>query len=451
MLEKQLQASLDRRQQRGTLRRLTTFQTRGPTALSDFSSNDYLSLARHVGVRGAFTKRMESLDEPLLGSTGSRLLDGNSPEHEGLERRLAAHMGASTALLFNSGYDANSSLLAVLPQPDDWIIYDELVHASVHDGMRASRTRKERRISLPHNDMDHLRHLLASGAISIESEDVNVFVAVESVYSMDGDLCPLQDLVDVVDAHLNRSQRCVIVDEAHGVGMYGRQGAGLCNELDISQRIDVRLATFGKAIGTSGAAVLCSHIVRQFLINYARPLVFSTALPYPILHAVHAALDILEVPRSREELVDRTFDNTQRLLNGFEALAAQRDSTYHVQLPVDIVNAQAVRRRATNHVPRPSPIVPLLTPRARELAAHLVEHGFLVRPICYPTVPKGKERVRICVHAHNSAAEVQGLVDCVAKWLWLASPTTEQPRSLPRQSEHSSMAAASASPLRTKL
>lgn len=179
--------------------------------------------------------------------------------------------------------------------------------------------------------------------------------------------------------------------------------------------------------------------------------VFSTALPYPILHAVHAALDILEVLQSREELVDRTFDNTQRLLNGFEALAAQRDSTYHVQLPIDIVNAQAVRRKATNHVPRPSPIVPLLTPRARELAAHLVEHGFLVRPICYPTVPKGKERVRICVHAHNSAAEVQGLVDCVAKWLWLASPTTEQPRSLPRQSEHSSMAAASASPLRTKL
>lgn len=184
-----------------------------------------------------------------------------------LEARLAAHFRAPAALLFNSGYDANASLLSVVPQENDYVLYDELVHASMHDGMRMSRVQHRRRIPFKHNDVHNLTMRLtditSSKGFNVEAgkEAPNVFIAVESVYSMDGDLCPVSEIVGALNASIVRERRCLIVDEAHGVGLYGRRGAGLAEELGIADQIDLRLATFGKAFGSSGGtlSVPCSR------------------------------------------------------------------------------------------------------------------------------------------------------------------------------------------------
>ncbi|CAD6983854.1 hypothetical protein A4X06_0g6139 [Tilletia controversa] len=296
MLEDQMRAALERRRQRSTLRSLTVLDTtarrtnlvathddrhpsssssssreRGgaassqgeappPRPLADFSSNDYLSLASSAEMREAFVGRVMSARENPLGSTGSRLLDGNSVEHEQLEHRLSTFFQSPSALFFSSGFEANVSIFSALPQAGDLIVYDELIHASVHDGMRTSRARF--RVPFGHNDLGDLERVLrafcregagdgkgvqlASGSTSTLSEEGdddtharisfaqalqrrqrNVFIAVESVYSMDGDLCPLANLVTLAERYVPRECLHIIVDEAHSTGLYGPSGRGL--------------------------------------------------------------------------------------------------------------------------------------------------------------------------------------------------------------------------------
>ncbi|CAD6910406.1 unnamed protein product [Tilletia controversa] len=370
MLEDQMRAALERRRQRSTLRSLTVLDTtarrtnlvathddrhpsssssssreRGgaassqgeappPRPLADFSSNDYLSLASSAEMREAFVGRVMSARENPLGSTGSRLLDGNSVEHEQLEHRLSTFFQSPSALFFSSGFEANVSIFSALPQAGDLIVYDELIHASVHDGMRTSRARF--RVPFGHNDLGDLERVLrafcregagdgkgvqlASGSTSTLSEEGdddtharisfaqalqrrqrNVFIAVESVYSMDGDLCPLANLVTLAERYVPRECLHIIVDEAHSTGLYGPSGRGLCVGLGV-EGVRVRLATFGKACGASGGVVLCDALTRTYLINYARPFIFSTAPPQTVLMAAHCSIDML----AREDTDIRT-------------------------------------------------------------------------------------------------------------------------------------------------
>ncbi|EPQ29759.1 uncharacterized protein PFL1_02978 [Pseudozyma flocculosa PF-1] len=476
MLERQLQQALDRRMQKGTLRDLTIFPT-GPSSspsgestnsssssssttasasatatlaqpLVDFSSNDYLSLSTCAQVRSDFLDLFRSSSLAKMGSTGSRLLDGNSSEHEQLEVDLARHFASPSSLLFNSGYDANVSLFSTLPQPDDFILYDHLVHASVHDGVRKSRTRRDRRIAFRHNSPDDLERILAGLAASgqldapassthegVFAAPPNVFLAIESVYSMDGDTAPLARLLDVLDRHVpDRARRCVVVDEAHSTAVYGRAGRGYCHALALDGAVDVRLMTFGKGMGSSGAVVLCRPVVRHFLINYARPLIFSTSLSHPSLVSIRACLLSLQDGRS-EQRARRLFCRTRRLVRGLRQVAAAAaagatttgTATRQVTLPEhlrspssglliddDIDDNDDV---AAISLSSPSPIIPLLTSEARPLAAFLRQRGLLGRPICYPTVPKGEDRVRICLHADNTVEDVDRLVGCIAEWL----------------------------------
>jgi 8-amino-7-oxononanoate synthase len=205
-----------------------------------------------------------------------------------------------SALLFNSGWDANVSFFATVPQPGDWVIYDELIHASVHSGLRASRIDNKRRVPFRHNDPEGLREILKQ----IDGKGT-VFLAVESLYSMDGDFAPLPALLDILDEFVTRDRQCVVVDEAHSTGVYGRQGRGITHALGEQGRVGVRLMTFGKAVGSSGgkpsafiqlmvAVLLCPPTVRSFLINFARPFIFSTAISHTSLIALHSAFDLLQ-------------------------------------------------------------------------------------------------------------------------------------------------------------
>ncbi len=268
-LDDELARLLARRESQSQLRQLTTV----PAGAADFSSNGYLSLSSHPAVQRDFLIRMQSRlagaqGAVLLGSGGSRLLDGNSTLAESLERSIADFHGAPAGLLFNSAMDANVGLFGCVPQPGDAIVYDELIHASVHDGMRLSRA--GRRIAFAHNhvwaaaennepsgatrSLEAVLRTLQAGPDGrpVRDGERNVFVAVEGVYSMDGDLAPLTDIAACVEHCLPRGNGYIIVDEAHSTGIFGPRGSGLVCELGLEDRIWARVHGFGKAMGCSG-------------------------------------------------------------------------------------------------------------------------------------------------------------------------------------------------------
>ena len=237
---------LNNRLQKGTKRELNVELQKFHQTLVDFSSNDYLSLSSNANIKDNI-KDLINAGDYVLGSKGSRLLDGNDTQHSLLENQLKNFYndGQSSALLFNSGFDANYSIFSTLADRNDYIIFDEFIHASVHDGMRASRTNNIK--SFKHSDINHFREIL--NEILVKGENVSVFIAVESVYSMDGDVCPLKELVDIIKPYQNVH---LIVDEAHSTGIVGKNGRGLCYYLGIEKEVLVRLHTFGKALCSAG-------------------------------------------------------------------------------------------------------------------------------------------------------------------------------------------------------
>lgn len=220
----------------------------------DFSSNDFLSLSTSHELREAYLAEIESASKKLpLGSGGSRLLDGNTSYAEIIERDLAAFYDAPTGLLFNSGFDANSGIFSCVPQPGDAIIYDEYIHASVHEGMRLSRAGMK--IPFDHNSVDALEYVLRRVIDSNDSfaaGQQNVFVAIESVYSMDGDISPIKEILSTIERSLPLGNGHLIVDEAHSSGVYGSNGRGLVHRLGVQDKVLARLHTFGKALSSGG-------------------------------------------------------------------------------------------------------------------------------------------------------------------------------------------------------
>ncbi|KAI1639229.1 pyridoxal phosphate-dependent transferase [Biscogniauxia mediterranea] len=266
-LDTTLAARLAARKSRSQLRSLTSF----PASNADFSSNAYLSLSLIPELRRAYLSYLEahaslsSPSPPLLGSGGSRLLDGNSQFVSELEKEIAAFHSAPSGLLFNSGFDANVGLFSCVPQTGDIIVYDELIHASVHDGMKLSRA--SRKLPFNHNSvidqpstsgtiksLDELLLELSGGEAGREVRDgkINVFIAIEGVYSMDGDVAPLKEIVASVRHRLPRGNGYIIIDEAHSTGIFGKQGRGLACELGVEDDMFIRLHTFGKAMSSSG-------------------------------------------------------------------------------------------------------------------------------------------------------------------------------------------------------
>ncbi|KAL0074102.1 aminotransferase [Phycomyces blakesleeanus] len=378
----QLSNTLEKRREIAKLRRLVI----NPQDAIDFSSNDFLGLAYSGAFRDAFLNELHSLDN-ILGSTGSRLLDGNSLYAEDLERTLARFHRAESALLFNSGFDANAGLFSTVPQKGDVIVYDALVHASVHEGMRISRAGL--RVSFRHSDVDDLIRILKN--VQQSHPDKNVFVAVETVYSMDGDIAPLREIVAAIrECWPAKDNGFLIVDEAHSTGVFGKNGRGVVAMYGLEDEVFARLHTFSKALASNGAAILGSPILRNYLINYARPLIYSTFMTHSSLASIKCAYSLLE-----------------------------SGSTIQMQKHVHLLTKrfrQTIRLPIGTLLPSPSPIQGIVlngNAPVRALATYLNKKGFTVKPICSPTVPKGHERVRICLHGHNTLEQVDALVDAV--------------------------------------
>lgn len=247
---------LRKRESRSALRALTISRAQS----IDFSSNDFLSLSRSPVFKAAYLEELTRSEAFHLGSGGSRLLDGNSSYAETIEAEIARFHGAEAALLFNSGFDANSGFFACVPQPGDVLLYDEFIHASVHEGMKSSRAGT--RQAFPHNDVRDLRAKIeeSRGDERVRSGTRNVFVAVESLYSMDGDLAPLEAIVGLVEEMLPRGNGLVVVDEAHSNGVYGSQGRGIVCSLGLEHRIFARLHTFGKGLACNGGDLSKRHV-----------------------------------------------------------------------------------------------------------------------------------------------------------------------------------------------
>lgn len=333
----------------------------------DFCSNDYLGLSRLSA--NSFTP------EPILGSTGSRLISGNSKLFEELESFIAEFHRAEDALIFNSGYDANLGLLSCLCGREDTILYDEYCHASIRDGIRLNWAKA---YSFRHNELNDLEEKLKR----LASKTRQTIVVVESVYSMDGDFAPLPEIVKLCE-----TLGCeVIVDEAHATGVFGPEGRGRVVELGLEKHIFARVHTFGKALGVHGAAVVGSSTLKSFLINFSRPFIYTTALPTNTLHGIFSAY------KSLPKIEDRRV-KLRELISCFTESASQ-----------------------LNYLPSLSPIQGILVPGNKEVlvkAKKLQALGFNLRAIRSPTVPEGRERIRINLHSFNTEEEIRELVSAL--------------------------------------
>ncbi|KAI5276981.1 PLP-dependent transferase [Aureobasidium subglaciale] len=406
-LETSLAHALSRRRQASTLRNLTL-----PASNAiDFSSNDFLSLSSSSALRKLYLGELAARPEFPLGSGGSRLLDGNSSYAETLERDIAAFHGAEDGLLCNSGFDANAGLFSVLPQPGDIVVYDSYIHASVHDGMRASRAGAN--FAFMHNSVTDLRAVLKRCIDSDEKFRLgrrSIFIAVEAIYSMDGDVAPLKEIVEAVTELLPNGNGHIIVDEAHSTGVLGPQGRGLVSALGLEDKIAIRLHTFGKAMACNGAIILCSPLIKHYLINYARPLIYTTFLSFPALAAIRAAYTFLSTDNTTA-LATHLFDLISLLHERLLALTSSLPQYQRHLLQV------------LEECP-PSPIFSVLSSDPRGLAKFCQEKNFVVRPIVPPTVPLGSERIRVCLHAGNTRVEVEALVARITAWVKQKTSTT---------------------------
>ncbi|KAF8151049.1 PLP-dependent transferase [Crassisporium funariophilum] len=409
-LETQLATALASRDQRWIRRRLPDPETSSSNSpLIDFNSNDYLSLSNSSTLREHFIKKLSEAPD-VLGSGGSRLLV-NGRAHAALEARLCAFFGSEEALLFNSGFDANVGFFSCIPQPGDVVVCDEYIHASVHDGVRASRAR-DAQFSFSHNSLPGLRKVL----IRLKEErnglrlgDQSLFVAVESLYSMDGTFAPLREIADLLDEVFPLKNAYLVVDEAHSTGIYGSQGRGRVALLGLEGRVLARLHTFGKALAATGAVILTNTLIRDYLLNYARSLIYTTSLSYANIIAADCSFDMLiDGTAQHVSLSNRLLDLSSYFTETLRPrLEARKIPTNLVSLPSHLISTS---------LELPSPIVPILTPHPRPLSAYLLALGMNARPITWPTVPKGKDRVRVCLHSGNTKEDIDQLVHGVVSW-----------------------------------
>ena len=360
------QESLDKRKEEGTLRRL---QSRFEGI--DFYSNDYLGFARSKELQNILLKKINDNPDLLSGSTGSRLISGNSNVVTTTESFIAKKHKVSSALLFPSGYNANLALFSTLPNRHDTIIVDEQIHRSVHDACKMSNARK---IKFKHNDLNDLENVL-------KKQDRHCYIAIESLYSMEGDFAPIQKISEIA-RHYNAD---LLVDEAHAFGVFGH---GLIEKYDLQDQITASIITYGKALGAHGAAILCNDTVKSYLINFASPFIYTTS-----------AQDF----------------QWMSIKTGYEFLESNYKTTEKLQKNIKMFREQGLNSPSSEK----SPIQAIVIPDNQKLGLlqkTLSNEGFATYAIYSPTVKEGTERLRICLHSFNTEEEIIRLTGIIKEF-----------------------------------
>ena len=344
--------------------------------VSLFCGNDYLGLSQHPKLIQAAERVLKTSG---VGTGSARLISGTTQWHTELEAKLARFFGRERALVFSSGYLANLGALSALSRSGDLIILDKLCHASLIDAAHLAGATVR---VYPHLNLDYLEKILKA------AEGKKTFIVTDSVFSMDGDLAPLPELV----ALKNRYGAYLVIDEAHGTGVFGKTGRGVSEHFGVFNEIDVHIGTLSKSVGSFGGFVTGKSELVDYLINHARTFIFETSLPAPICAAAIEGLNLIEhEPKLREQL----WSNVKRL----------REELKKIGAPI---------------LPSESPIIPVVfgdEKRTIQAAEFLLGHGFLIPAVRYPTVPKGKARLRITVSANHSSIEIDRLTQAFKQLL----------------------------------
>ena len=353
-MDQKLQDKLNKRIEEGTLRSLSSFE-----GYVDFYSNDYLG----------YSKWKSNSEVSSFGSTGSRLISGTSKEALIAENFLAKFFDADAALVFNSGYDANLGFFSSIPQRGDLVLYDEFIHASIRDGVRLSFANSK---SFKHNDLNDLESKLA------QFEGVK-YVAIESLYSMDGDIAPLLKISELCEKY----KAYLVVDEAHSGGVFGEKGKGLVYQLNLQSKIFARLITFGKAFGSHGACILSNQSVKDYLINFSRSFIYTTALPPDSYVRIISIL--------QNELIEDEQKKLFKIINYFRSKIDLKQCVSDETSPIQLIKIGDVSK-------------------TKEIAEKIQSINLAVKPIFSPTVPVGSEGIRICLHSFNTKKEIDKLI-----------------------------------------
>lgn len=347
----------------------------------DFSSNDYLGLSREIWI-GERTREMLNSSGLKNGATGSRLLSGNHQLYETLETQLTNFYNCDAALVFNSGYDANLGFFGSVPQRGDVIFYDELAHASIRDGIQLSNAKAYK---FEHNNLVDLQ---AKIKLLVKAEwktlDTAVYVVTESVFSMDGDSPDLKAF-----AFFCHENGChLIVDEAHASGIFGN-AKGMCVAQEITKMVFARIITFGKALGCHGAAILGNTRLKEYLVNFARSFIYTTALPPHTVASIIAAYEFLNSKNGnafQDNLLENIAYFKQELIErGLQDSFIESNSAI-----------QCMKVKGNQNV--------------KNISRALKAKGYDVKAILSPTVPKGEERLRFCLHSYNTKEEIKDVI-----------------------------------------
>ena len=379
LFPKSLSQKIQQREQNSALRKLTSSNN-----LIDFSSNDYIGFANSVELFQETHRYLRDNKIYQNGATGSRLLSGNHIVYQETESHIAAFHQSETALLFNSGYDANVGVFSSVPQRNDIILFDELSHASIRDGIQLSNAKSYK---FKHNDFEDLEKLI----LKYTSNGNEIYIITESVFSMDGDSPNLEQLV-----LLSEKYPCyLVVDEAHALGVFGENGEGLIQSLGLQDRIFARIMTFGKGLGCHGAAILGSKELQVYLVNFARSFIYTTGLSP---HSVATILIAYQHLKSKKTIIDGLRENII-LFNQEKILLGLK--------PLFVRSKSAIQ----------SAILPG-NEKVKMVAKQLQEKGFDVKPILSPTVPEGQERLRFCLHSYNSEKEISDVLHLLSTFVF---------------------------------
>ena len=383
---KSITLKLEQREQNSSLRKLSM-----PNTLIDFASNDYIGFAKSETI---FNETHSYLIENKIiqnGATGSRLLSGNHKVYEDAENYIAKFHQVESALIFNSGYDANVGFFGAVPQRNDIILFDELSHASIRDGIQLSNAKSYK---FQHNDFEDLERLIQK--LRPKTQDLkSIYIVTESVFSMDGDTPNLEELVGIC----NKYNCFLIVDEAHALGVFGDPevsgGEGLVQMLGLQDAIFTRIVTFGKGLGCHGAAILGSQKLVDYLINFARSFIYTTGL------SPHSVATILV--------------GYQHLVTEKKALQKLRDNVIHFNQEKKLLGLNPLFVKSKSAIQ--SAIIPG-NQKVKSIAHQLQEKGFDVKAILSPTVPEGQERLRFCLHSYNSKEEISEVLGLLSTFVF---------------------------------